>query len=98
MGGGGIFCGTVEKTPKKYPYKVIYGSPVPCNVFFDCAKHNKAVDRCWPALPPPVDPIHSLGFHGRVQQRLQDENVISLNLSSRITRGCRENAEKITSK
>lgn len=52
----------------------------PLDVLFDGAAYDEAVDRCRPRLPAPVHAVDRLCFHRGVEERLQQENVVGLDL------------------
>lgn len=52
----------------------------PLDVLFDGAAHDEAVDRRRSRLAAPVHAVHRLGFHGSIEQRLQEEHVVGFDL------------------
>lgn len=52
----------------------------PFNFFFNGASHDKAMDCGGARLPPPMNAVDGLSFHGSVQQRLEHKNVVRFHL------------------
>lgn len=55
---------------------------MPLDVLFDGSADDKAVYRRRPRLPAPVNAVDRLGFHRRVEERLQQKDVIGFDLTT----------------
>lgn len=77
---------------KLWKWKKIIKRLSPLDVFFDRAPDDKAVDRRRPRLPAPVHAVDRLGFHRRVEERLQEKDVVGFDLTTRRLKGatCRK--------